>query len=353
MNILVINLGATSTKVAYHSGGAPVVESNIRLDSLRLRDFPTVAAQYGYRYDTLIGFLNENNIDPKNLDAIVTRGGHTEPVTGGVYRITEKMLEQSASQKYGFNPADLGLRIAYEMGAEFGGEAFTVDPPATCEFETYAFYSGMPEIRRVSAFHALNQRAVGKQYARDHGKRYEDICLVVAHMGGGVSVAAHKYGRLTDANNAIVGDGPFSTDRTGGLPVGQLIDMCYSGRYNHREMYDKINGVGGLMGYLGESDIQDITGRALEGDKRCAEVLGAMCYQIAKEIGAYAAVLKGEAEAIILTGDMAFSDYLTDEITRYVSFLAPVARYPGEFEMAALADGAKSALEGAVEIRTL
>ena len=282
--IAAINLGSTSTKIAYYENENCVFKDNIVHTARALEGFSTIWEQFEFRKQAIEAYLKEKGILISGLDAVVTRGGHTEPIVGGVYRITRKMLEQSASEKYGNHATDLGLKLAYEFSAQ-GPQAFTVDPPTTDEFEPLARYSGLPQIKRRSSFHVLNHRAAGRQYAKDSGKDYRDLNLVVIHMGGGISIAAHKKGRLVDANNAIDGDGPLSTNRCCSVPIGDLIKMCYSGTYTYPEIRRLINGNAGLRAYVGENDVKTVEERAAAGDQACGEALDAMCYQIAKEVG--------------------------------------------------------------------
>ena len=237
--IVAINLGSTSTKIAYYENDRCVLKENLSHQSSDLKGFATVWEQYDYRMDAICGFLDAHGIRVEKLDAFVTRGGHTKPLSGGVYRVNELMLEQSRSERYGNHPTDLGLQIAWGF-ARYGPVPLTVDPPTTDEFEPLARYSGLAEMPRRSSFQVLNHRAVGKQFAKDQGKDYRALNLIVAHMGGGITVAAHKKGRLVDANNGIAGDGPFSTNRTGTLPVGALVDACYSGAFTYQQMMRKM-----------------------------------------------------------------------------------------------------------------
>jgi butyrate kinase len=340
--ILVINLGSTSTKVAYYEDRNCIYNENVAHDIEDLNRFPDIFDQYEYRYHELLKFLQQKEISVDELDCVVTRGGHSKPVAGGVYYVNELMVEQSKSRKYGTHPCDLGLQLALKL-SEKGMLALTVDPPSTDEFEPLARYSGMPEISRISAFQALNQRAAAKKYAEDVGKDYSELNLIVVHLGGGISVVMHKNGKMVDGNNALFGDGPFSTNRTGGLPVGALIDMCYSGKYTHAEMKKKTNGAGGLVGYVGDNNVKNLEERA-KTEPKVREVLEAMCYQVAKEIGAAATVLKGKVDAVVFTGGMANSKMVTSLIRERVEFIAPVHLYPGEFEMETLALNAYNVL---------
>lgn len=343
--IIVINLGSTSTKVALFENDECRHNENIRHSAEILNSYGEIFDQYDYRYQEIVKFLESRGLTLADMDCIVSRGGHTEPVTGGPYKINQKMLDQSKSKKYGNHPGDLGLQIAGGIAKEYGIPAFTVDPPVTDEFEPLARYSGMPEIQRVSAFQVLNQRACAKRHAETIGKDYAELNLVAVMLGGGISVVVHKKGKMIDGNNALFGDGPFSTNRTGTLPVGNLVDMCFSGKYTHQEMRRKINGTGGLVGYVGLNDLREVEEKA-KTDPYVEEVYQAMCYQVAKEIGGAATVLFGEIDGILLTGGMANSKKLTDTITKRVGFIAPVYVYPGEFEMDTLGKTGYNALIG-------
>lgn len=352
MKIVAINLGSSSTKIAYYEDETCIFKENIKHKAEEISRFPTIWDQFDYRKKSIEDCLEEKDIRIADLDAVVTRGGHTEPIVGGVYRVNEEMLAQSGSEKYGNHATDLGLKLVKEFSKE-GPQPFTVDPPTTDEFEPLARYSGIPSIQRRSSFHVLNHRAVGMQYARDIGRKYEDLNLVVVHMGGGITVAVHKKGKLVDANNGIDGDGPFSTNRCCSVPIGELIKMCYSGEYTYQDMRRLINGNSGLMGYVGDNDAKNVEDRAMAGDEKCREVMEAMCYQVAKEIGADATVLCGKVDAIVFTGGMAYSGWMMDMIRERVSYIAPIAVYPGEYEMQSLALNTLAALRGETEIKEL
>jgi butyrate kinase len=350
--IVAINLGSTSTKVAYYQDENCMLKNNLTHSAEDLNQFSTIWEQLEYRKETISELLKEHDIQIEDLDAVVTRGGHTEPIVGGTYQINEKMLNQSASEKFGNHATDLGLKIAYDF-SKLGPKAFTVDPPVTDEFEPLARLSGLPQISRRSSFHVLNQRAVGKQYAEDLKIDYNTLNLVGIHMGGGISVAVHKKGMLVDANNAIDGDGPFSTNRCGSLPAGDLVKLCFSGEYTLNEVKKMLNGKGGLMAYLGENDVIAVEKIAKSGDEKYIEVIDAMCYQIAKEIGSCATVINGKVDAIIFTGGIANSSYIVNKIKDRVEFIAPVVIYPGEYEMQSLALNTLAALKGEIEIKEL
>lgn len=349
--IFAINLGSTSTKIVYYEDTVCKCDKTLPHRSEELKQFETIWEQIEYRKKAILDFMRDNNIDSRQIDAFTSRGGQTMPLHSGVYRITDLMLEQSRSGKYGNHITDVGIKLAATFAKENGKAlALTVDTPVTDEFDPIARYSGLPEMPRASSFHALNQKAVAKKYAEDIGKKYESLNLVVCHMGGGTSCAAHKQGKMIDGPNALDGDGPFSTNRSGTLPVGALIDACYSGKYTHKEMRRKINGLGGMMAYVNDTDIKTVTDKALAGDNKCKEAIEAMMYQTAKEIGAMAVVLYGKVDAILITGGIAHSTYLIDMLKERIEFIAKVVVYPGEFEMQSLALNSYKALMGEVEI---
>jgi len=349
--IFAINLGSTSTKVAYYENDVCILKENIRHSEADLCAAASVFDQYGFRRRDIQNFMDTHNIKIDSLDAVVSRGGPTQPVDGGTYLIEEDMLSEIRTGKYGIHPCSLGCQIAYDITAGKHALPMTVDMPGTCEFNPLAFYSGLPDIPRVPAFQALNNRAMARRYAQDVGKRYEDMNLLVCTLGGGVTVTAHQKGRMVDAQNGITGDGAFSNNRCNAVPVGPLVDMCYSGKYTHEEMIHKINGGAGLMGYVGTIDIIAIEKKAREGDAKSMEALGAMCYQIAKDIGAFATVMNGHVDAIILIGGMANSEYIVQLIRDRVQFIAPVVVLPGELEMESLCVNAYRALTKQIPIK--
>jgi butyrate kinase len=350
--IFVVNLGSASTKIAFFEDESCLFKENLKHPAEEIKKFKSIWDQFSYRKAAIDAFMERHGIRVQELDAFVSRGGHTEALSEGTYLITEKMLEQSRSMQYGNHVSDLGLQLAADYAAQ-GPLPFTVDTACTDEFEPLARYSGLREIPRVSRFHVLNQKAVARKYAADVRRNYEDMNLIVCHMGGGTSVAVHARGKMVDADNGLDGDGPFSTNRAGGLPVGGLIDLCFSGQYTHAEMKRKVNGLGGLMSYIGETDVAAAERKAMSGDEACKEALLAMCYQTAKDISGVASVVCGEVDAILITGGIAYSEFLMNEIRRRVEFIAPVRLYPGEFEMESLGLGAWRALNGEVEIRKI
>lgn len=336
--ILVVNPGSTSTKIAIFEGRKQMYLKNIKHDSEELSKFTKVAYQYEFRKNIILNDLHENNINLETINLIMTRGGLLKPISGGAYKVNEAMI-RDIHNPMAEHESNLGGIIAYEIAKTIGPhvDAYIVDPTCVDELEDIARISGMPELPRKSFLHTLNQKAVARRYAKELGKRYEEINLIVAHMGGGITVGAHFLGRIIDVNNGLNGDGPFSPERTGGLPVGQLVDLCFSGKYSRDEIHRIIKGKGGLLAYLGTNNGIEIEDRIQKGDIYAKLVYEAMAYQVGKEIGAIATVFNGKVDAIILTGGIAYSDYLIDKIKCSVDFIAPVQIYPGEDEMAALA----------------
>ena len=344
--IFAVNLGSTSTKVAYYEDDVCVLSDTIRHDAQSLAAFPTVFDQKEMRQQMILQYLAEHHIDLDDLDAFVSRGGQTEPIPGGVYRINEAMVAQTMSGAYGVHVCSVGTAIALDLCRGRKAVPLTVDTPSTDELEPLARYSGLKELPRRSCLQALNHKAMARYYAESQGRRYEDMDLLVCMLGGGITVAAHHNGRMIDAPDGLEGDGPFSNNRCCTVPVGELVKLCYSGKYDLPGMMRHINGEAGLMSYLGTTDIIGIEKQIQAGDTHAAEVLDAMCYQTAKEISAYAAVLYGHVDAILLIGGMANSTYITQRISDRVSFIAPVVILPGEREMESLCLSAYRALCG-------
>lgn len=348
---IAINLGSTSTKIAYYEDGKPICSESLSHDPALLVGMKDIWEQYDLRKAAIDTFMKEHNIDLDELDAFSSRGGHTEPIIGGTYRINEQMLAQNRSGKYGVHVGNVGLQLAYEYATRSRKAIpMTTDLPTTDELEPLARISGLNGIDREARFQALNHRAMSRAYAESIGRRYEDMNLVVAMLGGGITVAAHKRGRMVDGPDGLTGEGPFSNNRTGTLPAGQLVKMCFSGKYTEKEMLRKINGEGGLVSYLGTTDIRAIENAVGEGDEHSRLILEAMCYQTAKEIGAMATVLEGDIDAILLIGGMANSTFITFEIKKRVGFFAPVVILPGEREMESLCLSAYRVLTGQEEL---
>ena len=302
--------------------------------------------QEQFRYDEITAALLAKGVSPKEFTAVVGRGGLMKPIKSGVYRVNAAMLEDLRSMKYGAHASNLGAPLTARFAAEGGVPAFIADPIVVDELADEARFSGLPEMPRVSIFHALNQKAVARRAASELGKNMPDCNLIVAHMGGGISVGAHEHGRVIDVNNSLDGEGPMSPERSGSLPVGELVAMCFSGKYTIDEVQKMINGQGGLVAHLGTNDIREVEKRIADGDAVATLVFEAMALQVAKEIGRCAAVLKGKVDAVVLTGGLAYSDKLCGRIASMVSFIAPVLCYPGEDEMEALAHGALRVLRG-------
>lgn len=344
--ILAINPGSTSTKIAIYDNEKEVFETTLRHSNEEIERYEKIADQYDFRKEVILKVLSENEINLTKLSAVVGRGGLLKPIKGGTYAVNEPMLEDLKVGVLGEHASNLGGMIANEIALQLNIPAFIVDPVVVDELEDIARISGMPEIKRASIFHALNQKAVARRFANEQGKKYEDLNLIVAHMGGGISVGAHEKGRVVDVNNALDGEGPFSPERTGGLPVGDLAKMCYSGKYTHADIKKKIKGKGGIVAYLGTNDGRDVVKMIEDGDENAKLVFEAMAYQIAKEIGSCAAVLKGKVDAVILTGGLAYGAVLTKWIKERVAFISEVVIYPGEDEMSALALGGLRVLRG-------
>ncbi len=350
MRILVINPGSTSTKIAVYEDEKPILLRNIRHTVEELSRFERICDQREFRRDVIVNELKLLNI-PFNFDAIIGRGGLAKPLSGGVYEVNEQMCRDMycAERQHVCN---LGCIIAYELALYLPNcQAYIADPGVVDELDDVARISGSPIMPHSPIWHALNQKAIARRYARENGQRYEDLNLIICHMGGGISVAAHKKGRAVDANNALDGDGPFSPERAGTLPSAALIKLCYSGRYTENELLKRIAGKAGLVAHLGTNDVKEIIQRIEGGDKKAQLLLEAMIYQTAKSISAEGAVFCGKVDAILLTGGMAHSDYITARLRQRISFLAPVHIYPGEDEMQALALNALAALRGERDVK--
>lgn len=337
--ILAINPGSTSTKIAIYDNEKEVFETTLRHSNEEIDKYEKITDQYDFRKDVILGALSENDINLTKLSAVVGRGGLLKPIKGGTYRVNELMIQDLIAAQMGEHASNLGGMIANEIANQLNIPAFIVDPVVVDEMEDVARISGMPEISRKSIFHALNQKAVARRYAKETGRPYSELNLIVAHLGGGISVGAHEKGRVIDVNNALDGEGPFSPERTGGLPVGDLAKLCFSGKYSHADIKKMIKGKGGLVAYLGTNDGRDVVKMIESGDENAKLIFEAMAYQVAKEIGSCAAVLKGKVDAVILTGGLAYGEMLTTWIKNRVSFISDVIIYPGEDEMSALALG--------------
>jgi butyrate kinase len=348
--ILVINPGSTSTKVALFEGKEKVILKTIEHQTSELGKFDRIIDQYDYRLNLILNWLKEEGFSTSSLRAVVGRGGLLRPMPGGTYLVTEKMIEDLKIGVQGEHASNLGGILAKGIADKEKINAYIVDPVAVDEFEDVARISGIPEIPRRSLLHALNIKAVSHRLAEEINKDLKDLNLIVAHLGGGISIAPVLKGRIIDVNNANE-MGPFSPERTGGLPVGDLVKMCFSGKYTYKEIKTKIKGKGGLVGYLGTNDAKEVTKRIENGDEEAKLIFDAMAYQIGKEIGAMATVLNGDVNRIILTGGLAYSKLLTDKIKEMVEFIAPITIYPGGDEQEALNGGVLRVLEGKEEAK--
>ncbi len=342
--ILVINPGSTSTKVAIFRGAEEIHKQSIEHPAGQLAQFKLVAEQFDLRKADIEAWLATVPEADRRFDAIAGRGAPLKPLEGGTYIITETMLNDVRSSKYSNHASNLGALLADHFARMLKIPAYITDPITVDNFPDVARVSGVPGIVRRSRAHVLNIKAVGWAEAAKMGKMLGEVNFVVAHMGGGISVAALEKGRIVDVNDGLLGMGPFSPERAGALPIGALVELCYSGAHTKEEMITLLSNKSGLAGYLGETDLRKVEENIDHGDQQAAIIYEAMCYQIAKEIGAMAAVLKGRVDGVILTGGMANSRRLTDAVTSYVSFIAPVKLVPGEHEMKALMQGAIRAL---------
>lgn len=343
--ILTINPGATSTKFAVFNGEQPMFKTTVEHSVEDLKQFERVFDQYQYRLALVTEALHKAGIDQGDLKAIVGRGGLLKPVDGGVYLVGEQMLTDMKKAERGEHASNLGCVMAYNMASQLGIPAFIVDPVSVDEMEAVATISGHPEMARASFAHTLNMKAVARKVAKEIGKGYDEVNFIVAHLGTGVSVAPHKKGRMVDVSNGK-DEGAFAPDRCGTLPVGQLVKLCYSGKYTYQQMQQMMFGKGGIYAYLGTTDIREVEAMAAQGNDQASLIIDALSYQVAKEIGAMGAVLAGEVDRIILTGGIAHSKRITEEISRRVGFIAPVVLVPGEEELESLALGALRVLRG-------
>jgi len=344
--ILVINPGSTSTKVAIYENDKELITQTLRHSESELKPFPNISSQYNFREEVIIKFLESNNIPLESLDAVVGRGGLLYPMQGGTYRVNELMKKHLQEGVQGEHASNLGGLIAEAVAGDLEIPAFIVDPVVVDEMEPLARLSGNPILKRRSIFHALNHKACARKAAEQLTKKYQDTNLIVVHLGGGISVGAHKRGKVIDVNNALNGDGPYTPERSGGLPVGDLVKICFSGDYSQGQIKKMIKGNGGLVAYLGTNDVRDVLTRIEQGDEESTLILQGMCYQIAKEIGQLAAVLEGEVDAIVLSGGIAYSDYVVKQISNRVDWIAKTIVIPGEEEMTALAEGTLRILRG-------
>ncbi len=343
---LIINPGSTSTKIGVFEDENLLFEETLRHSTEEISRYETIVDQKDFRKKIITDLLESKSFDLKSLDVVVGRGGMLKPIPGGTYAVTEELLADLRKGVQGQHASNLGGILAREIADSIGVPAYIVDPVVVDELMPIARYSGMAEIPRGSIFHALNQKAVAKRYAKEVGKPYESLRLIVVHMGGGVSVGAHEGGRVVDVFSAFDGDGAFSPERAGGVPCGALVKLCFSGKYTEKEIYSKLIGKGGFNAYLGTNDMREVTKRADEGDQKAAEAKQAFLLQVAKDIGSMACVLNGKVDQIILTGGIAYGKDICDVLKERTGWIAPVTVYAGEDELLALAQGAMRVMNG-------
>ncbi|MBR7094037.1 MAG: butyrate kinase, partial [Prevotella sp.] len=334
MLILVINPGSTSTKIAVYEDEKQILKKNISHSIEELSAYENIIDQYEFRKNLVVKEVNEAGI-PFKFDAVIGRGGLAKPVEGGVYEINQRMIDDTRATLH-HHACNLGCIISFEIAKEIGCRSFIANPVLVDELCDYARVSGSPLMPRKPIWHALNQKAIARRFAKDQGKRYEEMDIIVCHLGGGISVAVHQHGRAVDVSNALDGEGPFSPERAGTLPAGDLVHLCFSGKYTQAQIEKMIAGQGGLAAHLGTNDMRLIEQWVNEGNEKAKFLVDAMIYHVAKEIASKGAVLCGKVDAILFTGGIAHWKYVVDELCRRVDYLAPTYRYPGEDELEAL-----------------
>ncbi|TYR82824.1 butyrate kinase [Priestia megaterium] len=343
--ILTINPGSTSTKIGVFHNEKMIFDRTIRYEAEDLNIFETIYEQYELRKTSILEALDEEGINLSKLSAVCGRGGLLRPIEGGTYEVNDLMLTDLKNGYAGHHASNLGGILAYEIANGLNIPSYIVDPVVVDELADIARISGTPYIERKSIFHALNQKSVARKVANQLNNRYENMNIIVAHMGGGITVGVHQNGKVIDVNNGLHGDGPFSPERAGNVPVGELVKLCFSGQYYREDIMKMLVGKGGLVGYLGTSDVQKVEVLVKKGNEKAKLIYEAMAYQIAKELGAASAVLAGKVDAIILTGGIAYSKLFVDLIIERVKWIADVIVYPGENELQALAEGALRVLK--------
>lgn len=345
--VLAINPGSTSTKVALYDEERPLLDLTLRHSTEEISRFADVIDQLDWRRGLILSALREQSFNLKELSAVIGRGGLIRPIPAGVYEVNSRMRYdlRNAQMKHACN---LGGLLAAQIAHMAGVKAYIADPPVVDEMDDVARISGMPMCPRKPIFHALNQKAIARLHCDRVGWTYEESNLIVAHMGGGISVAAHKQGRIVDVNNALDGDGPFAPDRAGSIPSSELIKVCFSGQYTKEELLKFISSKGGLVAYLGTNSVIQVMERIEEGDQRAKKVLESMCYNVSKQIGAMAGALSGKVGAILLTGGIAYNAPIVEYIREHCGFIAPVEVYPGENELEALVMNALVVLRGTI-----
>lgn len=343
---LIINPGSTSTKIGVFEDETLLFEETLRHSTEEIASYASIVDQKDFRKQIILDLLAKKDFDMKSLQVIVGRGGMLKPIPGGTYAVSDELLADLKVGVQGQHASNLGGILAREIADSIGVPSYIVDPVVVDELMPISRYSGVPELPRTSVFHALNQKAVAKRYAKEQGKAYDSLNLVVVHMGGGVSVGAHEKGQVVDVFNALDGDGAFSPERAGAVPSGALIKMCFSGQYTEKEVYKKIVGNGGFNAYVGTNDMRDVEKMVLDGDEKAAETREAFIMQVAKNIGSMACVLKGKVDQIVITGGIAYDKVVVSGLKERAGFIAPITVYPGEDELLALAQGALRVMNG-------
>lgn len=346
--ILAVNPGSTSTKIAVFEDEKEILRKTIRHPEDELRGFERIADQRQFRTSLVKQILREEDFPLSSLSAVVGRGGLLKPLKSGTYMVNEKMLQDLERAERGEHASNLGAMIAYDIAKEVGVNAYIVDPVSVDELPKIAKITGMAEIEKPVLSHALNTKAVAKRYAKEVGKPYKELRLIVVHLGSGNSVSAHQGGRMVDVTNSME-EGSFGMDRAGGVPCMQLLKLAFSGKYDFTTLKKKLFGQGGVYSYLSTKDFKEVEERALEGDAKAEEISQAMAYQIAKDVGAMATVLSGKVDAILITGGIAYSQWFLDKLIPRIEFISPVKIYPGEDELRALAEGVLRVLRGEEE----
>lgn len=342
--ILAVNPGSTSTKISVSDDGETIFSADIPHSREELKQFKRISDQYEMRKQLVVEEVKKHGL-PVQFDAVIGRGGLAKPVKSGVFRVNEQMVYDQRHALHQ-HACDQGCIIAHEIAQEVGCPSFVADPGVVDELAPEAKVSGSPLLPRYCIWHALNQKAIARRHAKEHGQRYEDLNLIVCHLGGGVSIAAHDHGQAIDANNALDGEGPFSPERAGTLPAGDLVRLCFSGRYSEDQLLKRIAGEAGIIAHLGTNNMMEVEEWVEHGDKHAKLIVDAMIWHIAKHIAAEGAVLKGKVDAILLTGGLARSEYIVSGIKERVEFIAPVHIYPGQDEMRALTENALAVLRG-------
>ncbi len=352
VRILAVNPGSTSTKIAVYQGSEPIFLKNITHSPEELAVFPKMSDQFHFRKNNILQHLKDADISLENVHAVMGRGGLLKPIPSGVYEVNEAMIHDLKNSPLGEHASNLGGLIAHDIAIELpDAKAYITDPIVVDELDDIARISGHPLFERISIFHALNHKAIAREYAKAIQKQYEELNLIVVHLGGGITVGAHKKGRVVDVNQGLDGEGPFTPERSGTLPVGALIRLCFSGKYTLDEVLKMNKGQGGLIAHLGTNDAKEVVKRIEAGDLKAKMIYDAMAYQVAKYIGEMYAVLKCEVDAILITGGIAYDKKFVSFIQEYVHKIAPVHVFPGEDEMHALAMNGLLLIKGELQAK--